>query len=38
VVTPDKPETPVTAVTLQDLPSLLAAFKPPKKNPLDPRD
>jgi uncharacterized membrane protein len=38
VVTPDKPETPISAVTLQDLPSLLRAFKPPKKPPLDPRD
>jgi uncharacterized membrane protein len=38
VVTPDKQEAAEQPVTIQDLPSLLRAFKPPKKNPGDPRD
>jgi uncharacterized membrane protein len=38
VVTSDKPGVAETTVTLEDLPSLLRIFKPPKKQPLDPRD
>ena len=38
VVTSDKKEAAGATVTLEDLPSLLRIFKPPKKNPLDPRD
>ena len=38
VVTPDKPEVMGSTVTLEDLPSLLRIFKPPKKEAHDPRD
>jgi uncharacterized membrane protein len=38
VVTSDKPDSTPPTVTLEDLPSLLRIFKPPKKQPLDPRD
>jgi uncharacterized membrane protein len=38
VVTSDKPDVAEQPVTIQDLPSLLRIFKPPKKNPGDPRD
>jgi uncharacterized membrane protein len=38
VVTSDKPDVSGATVSLEDLPSLLRIFKPPKKQPLDPRD
>jgi uncharacterized membrane protein len=38
VVTPDKKQPAHKTVTLQDLPSLLNVFKPPKKAMNDPRD
>ena len=38
VVTPDKKEEIASTVTIQDLPSLLRIFKPPKKESHDPRD
>ncbi|HEX7511353.1 MAG TPA: DUF502 domain-containing protein [Chitinivibrionales bacterium] len=38
VVTPDKKDTPGQTVRLEDFPSLLSIFKPPKKEMLDPRD
>jgi uncharacterized membrane protein len=38
VVTPDKKNAPEPTATLQDLPSLLRIFKPPKKQVNDPRD
>jgi uncharacterized membrane protein len=38
MVTSDKPDTMGATVSLEELPSLLRIFKPPKKQPLDPRD